>query len=160
MNRSDTISRVWALEILNFRGDPTVEAEVVLSDGSCGRGAVPAGVSVGSSEVEQLLDGDATRFAGRGVLKAVRNVREIIGPALIGMHASRQEVIDRKLLEMDGTPKKSRLGSNAILAVSLATAQAAAANQRLPLYKYLGGKGPFALPVPAFDMFRGGSHQW
>ena len=158
MNKSDTISRVWALEILNFRGDPTVEAEVVLSDGSCGRGVVPAGISVGSSEVGQLLDGDATRFAGRGVLKAVRNVREIIGPVLIGMRASQQEVIDRKLLEMDGTSDKSRLGGNAILAVSLATARAAAANQKLPLYKYLGGEGPFALPVPAFDMFRGGSH--
>ncbi len=158
MNKSDTISRVWALEILNFRGDPTVEAEVVLSDGSCGRGAVPAGISVGGSEVKQLLDGDATRFAGRGVLKAVRNVREIIGPALIGMRASQQEVIDRKLLEMDGTSDKSRLGGNAILAVSLATARAAAANQKLPLYKYLGGEGPFALPVPVFDMFRGGSH--
>ncbi|MEE8372104.1 MAG: phosphopyruvate hydratase, partial [Dehalococcoidia bacterium] len=125
---------------------------------SCGRGAVPAGVSVGSGEAEQLLDGDATRFAGRGVLKAVRNVREIIGPALIGMPASQQEAIDRKLIEMDGTPGKSRLGSNAILAVSLATAQAAAANQKLPLYKYLGGEGPFALPVPVFDMFRGGAH--
>lgn len=158
MNRSDAISRVWALEILNFRGEPTVQAEVVLADGSCGRGAVPAGVSVGSGEAEQLLDGDATRFAGRGVLKAVRNVREIIGPALIGMPASQQEAIDRKLIEMDGTPGKSRLGSNAILAVSLATAQAAAANQKLPLYKYLGGEGPFALPVPVFDMFRGGAH--
>ena len=104
MNRSDAISRVSALEILNFRGDPTVQAEVVLADGSRGRGAVPAGVSVGSGEAEQLLDGDATRLAGRGVLKAVRNVREIIGPALIGIPASRQEAIDRKLIEMDGTP--------------------------------------------------------
>jgi len=158
MNNPDIISHVWAREILNFRGDPTIEAEVLLSDGSCGRAAVPAGISVGSNEVGQLLDGDSTRFAGKGVLKAVRNVREVIGPVLKGMRASRQEMIDRKLLELDGTSNKSRLGGNAILAVSLATAQAAAANQKLPLYRYLGGKGPFALPVPAFDMFTGGSH--
>lgn len=158
MNNPNTISRVWAREILNFSGDPTIEAEVLLSDGSCGREAAPAGVSVGSNEVGQLLDGDPTRFAGKGVLKAVRNVREIIGPALEGMRASQQEMIDRKLLELDGTPNKSRLGGNAILAVSLATAQAAAASQKLPLYKYLGAEGPFALPVPVFDIFYGGSH--
>lgn len=139
-------------------GDPTIEAEVFLADGSCGRGAVPAGISTGSNEVGQLLDGDPKRLAGKGVLKAVRNVREVIGPVLKGMRASQLEMIDQKLLELDGTPNKSRLGGNAILAVSLATAQAAAANLKLPLYKYLGGEGPFALPVPAFDMFRGGSH--
>ena len=158
MSNPDIISRVWAREILNFRGNPTVEAEILLSDGSCGRGAVPAGISMGSNEVGQLLDGDPARFAGKGVLKAVRNVREIIGPVLRGMRASHQEIIDRKLLELDGTSGKSRLGGNAILAVSLATAQAAAASQKLPLYKYLGGKGPFALPVPAFDMLHGGAH--
>ena len=158
MSNSDLISHVRAREILNFLGNPTVEAEVSLSDGSCGRAAVPAGISVGSSEVGQLLDGDQKRFAGKGVLKAVRNVQEVIGPALKGMSASRQEMIDRKLLELDGTSNKSRLGGNAILAVSLATAHAAAANKKLPLYRYLGGEGPFALPVPAFDMLEGGAH--
>jgi enolase len=158
MSYPDIISRVWAREILNFRGAPTIEADVVLADGSCGRGAVPAGISAGSNEVGQLLDGDPARFAGRGVLKAVRNVREVIGPALEGMHASQQEIIDGKLLELDGTANKSRLGGNAVLAVSLATAQAAAASRKMPLYKHLGGKGPFALPVPAFDMLNGGAH--
>lgn len=113
---------------------------------------------MGSNEVGQLLDGDPKRLAGKGVLKAVRNVREVIGPALRGMRASQQEMIDRKLLGLDSTPNKGRLGGNAILAVSLATAQAAAACQKVPLYKYLGGKGPFALPVPMFDMLDGGSH--
>ena len=120
MNNPDTISRVWAREILNFRGDPTIEAEVFLADGSYGRGAVPAGISAGINEVGQLLDGNPKRLAGKGVLKAVRNVREIIGPALKGMRASQLEMIDQKLLELDGTPNKSRLGGNATLAVSLA----------------------------------------
>ena len=129
MRNSDKIVQVWAREILNFRGDPTVEAEVFLSDGSCGRAAVPAGISAGTSEVGQLLDGNSTRFGGKGVLNAVRNVREIIAPALKGMPASKQEIIDKMLLELDGTPNKSKLGGNAILAVSLATVHAAAANQ-------------------------------
>jgi len=154
MSNPDTISRVWAREILNFRGDPTIEADVLLYDGSCGRGAVPAGISAGSNEVGQLLDGNPVRFAGKGVLKAVRNVREVIGPALKGLRASQQEIIDGKLLELG----KSQLGGNAVLAVSLATAQAAAASYRIPLYKHLGGKGPFTLPVPAFNMLKGGAH--
>ena len=152
------IANVWAREILNFRGAPTVEAEVFLNDGSHGRAAVPAGVSAGSNEVGQLLDKDPKRFGGKGVLKAVRNVREIIAPALKGMRASKQETIDKTLLELDGTLNKSKLGGNAILAVSLATAHAAAASQNLPLYRYLGGEGPFRMPVPAFDIFCGGSH--
>ncbi len=158
MNNSDMIANVWAREILNFRGDPTVEAEIFLNDGSHGRAAVPAGVSAGSNEVGQLLDKDPKRFGGKGVLKAVRNVREIIAPALKGMRASKQEAIDKTLLELDGTLNKSKLGGNAILAVSLATAHAAAASQNLPLYRYLGGEGPFRMPVPAFDIFCGGSH--
>jgi len=158
MNNSDMIANVWAREILNFRGDPTVEAEVFLNDGSHGRAAVPAGVSAGSNEVGQLLDKDPKRFGGKGVLKAVRNVREIIAPALKGMRVSKQEAIDKALLELDGTPNKSKLGGNAILAVSLATAHAAAVSQNLPLYRYLGGEGPFRMPVPAFDIFCGGSH--
>ena len=158
MKNLDKIVRVWAREILNFRGAPTVEAEVFLNDGSYGRAAVPAGISAGSSEVGQLLDGDPKKFGGKGVLKAVRNVREVIGPALKGMPASKQEAIDKTLSELDGTPNKHRLGGNAILAVSLAMAHAAANSQNLPLYRYLGGEGPFRLPVPAFDIFCGGSH--
>ncbi|HUV53287.1 MAG TPA: phosphopyruvate hydratase [Dehalococcoidia bacterium] len=158
MKSSDKIVRVWAREILNFRGDPTAEAEVFLNDGSYGRAAAPAGVSAGTNEVGQLLDGDAKRFGGKGVLKAVQNIREVIAPALKGMPASQQEVIDKTLIELDGTPNKRRLGGNAILAVSLATAHAAAASQNLPLYRYLGGEGTFRLPVPAFDIFCGGSH--
>jgi len=158
MKSSDKIVRVWAREILNFRGDPTAEAEVFLNDGSYGRAAAPAGVSAGTNEVGQLLDGDAKRFGGKGVLKAVQNIREVIAPALKGIPASQQEVIDKTLIELDGTPNKRRLGGNAILAVSLATAHAAAASQNLPLYRYLGGEGTFRLPVPAFDIFCGGSH--
>ena len=158
MASPDTIERVWGREILNFRGSPTVEAEVFLSDGSCGRAGVPAGISAGIHEVGQLLDGDPKRFGGRGVLKAVENILEVIAPALKGMKASRQEEIDKKLLDLDGTPNKSKLGGNAILAVSLATAHAAAASQKVLLYRYLGGAGPFRLPVPAFDILAGGSH--
>ncbi len=158
MKTSDTITRVWAREVLNFRGNATVEAEVLLSDGSCGRAAVPAGISTGSSEVGELLDADPGRYAGRGVSRAVQNVRDLIAPRLVGMPASPQQAVDRALLKLDGTPRKSRLGGNAVLAVSLATAYAAAASQKLPLYRYLGGDGPFCLPVPAFDMFSGGAH--
>ena len=158
MGNSDTIKRVWAREILNYRGYPTVEAEVVLTDGSRGLGAVPAGISTGSSEVGQLLDGDPMRFSGRGVLRAVENVKKEIAPALKGMKASEQARIDEKLLELDGTPNKSRLGGNAILAVSLATAQAAAESREIPLYRHLGGEGPFRLPVPTLDILCGGSH--
>ncbi|MDP3062145.1 MAG: phosphopyruvate hydratase, partial [Chloroflexota bacterium] len=149
---------VWAREVLNFRGNPTVEAEVHLADGSWGRGVAPAGISTGSSEARQLLDGDSKRFGGRGVLKAVENVRTVLAPALKGMRASRQEEVDQRLRELDGTPDKGRLGANAILGVSLATAQAAAASQKLPLFRYLGGDGPFRLPVPAYDVFQGGEH--
>lgn len=158
MADSDIIERVWAREILNFLGHPTVEAEVTLSDGSRGRAAVPAGISTGSHEVGQLLDEDPKRFGGKGVLKAIENVRKVIAPALKGMKASRQEAIDEKILELDGTPNKSRLGGNASLAASLATAHAAAANLNVSLYQYLGGEGPFRLPVPTFDMLCGGSH--
>ena len=158
MNNMNTIVHVWAREVLNFRGYPVVEAEVFLADGSYGRAIVPAGTSAGSNEAAPVLDGDSKRFGGKGVLKAVQNIRELIAPALKGIGASQQEVIDKRLIELDGTPNKCRLGGNAILAVSLATAQAAAASQKLSLYRYLGGEGPFRLPVPAFDIFCGGSH--
>lgn len=158
MTSPDAIERVWAREILNSRGNPTVEAVAFLSDGSCGQAAAPSGISAGTHEAKELLDGDPKRFGGKGVLKAVENVREVIAPALKGMRASRQEEVDRRLLELDGTPNKSKLGGNAILAVSLATAHAAAASQKVPLYRYLGGEGPFRLPVPMFNLFGGGSH--
>ena len=158
MASPDTIEKIWAREVLNFRGNPTVEAEVILADGSYGKAAVPAGISTGSSEAIQLLDGDPQRFGGKGVLQAVENVRSVIAPVLQGMKATRQKEVDEKLLNLDGTPNKSRLGANAILAASLATAYAAAAHLKVPLYRYLGGEGPFRLPVPVFDMLAGGSH--
>ncbi len=158
MASGDLIERVWAREILNFRGNPTVEAEVVLADGSWGRAAVPAGISTGIHEAVQLLDGDPKRFAGKGVLQAVKNVIQVIAPALKGMKATQQKEVDQKLLDLDGTPSKGRLGANAVLSVSLATAYAAAASRKIPLYRYLGGNGPFRLPVPVIDMLAGGSH--
>lgn len=158
MANLDTIEKIWAREVLNFRGSPTVEAEVILTGGSSGRAAVPAGISTGSSEAIQLLDGDPQRFGGKGVRQAVENVRQVIAPAMKGMKATRQKEVDEKLLSLDGTPNKGRLGANAILAVSLATAYAAAAHLKVPLYRYLGGEGPFLLPVPVFDMLAGGSH--
>lgn len=158
MASSDVIERIGAREVLNFRGNPTVEAEVFLADGSYGKAAVPAGISTGSNEAIQVLDGDPKRFGGKGVLKAVKNVRKVLAPALIGMKATRQKEIDEKLLKLDGTPNKSKLGANAILGVSLATAHAAAASKKVSLFRYLGGKGPFRLPVPAYDMLAGGAH--
>ena len=158
MASPDTIEKIWAREVLNFRGNPTVEAEVILVDGSYGKAAVPAGISTGSSEAIQLLDGDPQRFGGKGVLQAVENVRSVIASVLQGMKATRQKEVDEKLLNLDGTPNKSRLGANAILAASLATAYAASAHLKVPLYRYLGGEGPFRLPVPVFDMLAGGSH--
>jgi len=154
----DAIKSVWAREVLNFRGDPTVEAEVVLADASRGRGAVAAGISAGVNEVGQLLDGDPVRYAGKGVLKAVDNVRGAIATAIQGMSASDQQAVDGRLLELDGTPNKARLGANAILAVSLATARAAANSRNVPLFRHLGGDGPFRMPVPVFDLLCGGSH--
>ena len=158
MGKSAKIEKIWAREVLNFRGNPTVEAEVFLTDGSYGKAAVPAGISTGSSEAVQLLDGDPGRFGGKGVLQAVKNVRKVIAPALKGMKADRQEKIDETLLQLDGTPNKSRLGANAILGVSLAAAHAAAASRKISLFRYLGGEGPFRLPVPVYDMLAGGSH--
>ena len=158
MASSDTIEKIWAREVLNFRGNPTVEAEVILSDGSHGKAAVPAGISTGDAEAIQILDGDPRRFEGKGVLKAVENVSQVIAPALKGTKATRQKEVDNKLLNLDGTPNKRKLGANAILAVSLATAYAAAASLKVPLYRYLGGEGPFRLAVPIIDMLAGGSH--
>ncbi|RPJ37234.1 MAG: phosphopyruvate hydratase, partial [Deltaproteobacteria bacterium] len=158
MGKSAKIEKIWAREVLNFRGNPAVEAEVFLADGSYGKATVPAGISTGSSEAIQLLDGDPRRFGGKGVLHAVKNVRKVIAPALQGLKADQQEKVDETLLRLDGTPDKSGLGANAILGVSLAAAHAAAASRKLPLFRYLGGEGPFRLPVPVYDMLAGGSH--
>ena len=158
MGKSAKIEKIWAREVLNFRGNPAVEAEVFLTDGSYGKAAVPAGISTGSSEAVQLFDGDPGRFGGKGVLRAVKNVRKVIAPALQGLKADQQEKIDEALLQLDGTPDKSKLGANAILGVSLATAHAAAASRKISLFRYLGGEGPFRLPVPVYDMLAGGSH--
>src|SRR5260370_37429872 len=134
-----TIQRIQAGEILDSRGNQTVEVEVTLADASRGRAAVPSGASTGAHEALELRDGEKTRYLGRGALQAVRHVNEMIGPKLRGMDARQQAAIDQLLLELDGTPNKGKLGANAILGVSLAVAHAAAAAARLPLYRYLGG---------------------
>ncbi|RMG30804.1 MAG: phosphopyruvate hydratase [Gammaproteobacteria bacterium] len=152
------ITNIRAREILDSRGNPTVEADVLLETGAVGRAAVPSGASTGTREAVELRDGDPGRFHGKGVLKAVAHVNEVIRPALIGMDAIAQREIDEKLIELDGTPNKSKLGANAILAVSLAVAQAAARDAEVPLYRYLGGKGPFVLPVPMMNILNGGVH--
>jgi enolase len=137
---------------------PTVEAEVVLDSGASGRAAVPSGASTGEREALELRDGDAKRFRGKGVLKAVRQVNETIGPALVGYEACEQAVVDRAMIEMDGTPAKQKLGANAILAVSLAVLHAAAAEQGVPLYRYVGGVRATRLPVPLMNILNGGAH--
>ena len=152
------IEHVQAREILDSRGNPTVEAEVVLSDGEMGRAAVPSGASTGENEAVELRDGDEKRYGGKGVLQAVHNVNEVIAPALEGFDALDQAEVDRALIDLDGTKTKSRLGANALLAVSLATARAAALHQELPLYRYLGGPNSRTLPVPMMNIINGGAH--
>ncbi|MGD8498921.1 MAG: phosphopyruvate hydratase, partial [Chromatiales bacterium] len=149
---------IRAREIVDSRGNPTVEAEVTLASGQVGRAAVPSGASTGAREAIELRDGDAHRYAGKGVLKAVANVNGEIGDALLGMSAKDQEAVDRRMIELDGTENKGRLGANAILAASLATAHAAAAESGEPLYRYLGGSGPYRLPVPMMNIVNGGAH--
>ncbi|MHB8747548.1 MAG: phosphopyruvate hydratase [Gammaproteobacteria bacterium] len=145
-------------EILDSRGNPTVEAEVVLVNGVIGRAAVPSGASTGTREALELRDGDAKRYLGKGVLCAVEHVNGEIRRAIVGHEVIAQQQIDQKLIELDGTATKSRLGANAILAVSLAAAKAAAMEAQVPLYRYLGGKGPFSLPVPMMNIINGGAH--
>ncbi len=152
------IEVIEAPEILDSRGNPTIEVDVVLVDGSVGRAAVPSGASTGAHEAIELRDGDPDRYGGKGVQTAVRNVAETIAPALVGLPADDQAAIDATLLELDGTPNKSKLGANAILGVSLACAHAAAASHELPLYRYLGGVGARILPVPFFNILNGGKH--
>ncbi|QDF97499.1 phosphopyruvate hydratase [Azoarcus sp. DD4] len=149
---------VIAREILDSRGNPTVEADVLLESGVMGRAAVPSGASTGSREAIELRDGDAARFLGKGVLRAVENVNTEISEAIIGLDAEEQAFIDRTLIELDGTENKSRLGANATLAVSMAVAKAAAEEAGLPLYRYFGGSGPMAMPVPMMNVINGGEH--
>ena len=152
------IDQVSAREILDSRGNPTVEAEVTLVGGELGRAAVPSGASTGEHEAVELRDGDKKRYGGKGVLKAVRNVNEIIAKELEGMDALDQTEIDQALIALDGTPTKSKLGANALLAVSLATARAATAYLEIPLYRYLGGPNARTLPVPMMNIINGGAH--
>jgi enolase len=153
-----SIVDVVAREILDSRGNPTVEADVLLESGVMGRAAVPSGASTGSREAIELRDGDAKRFGGKGVLKAVENVNTEISEAIVGLDASEQAFIDKTLLDLDGTDNKSRLGANAMLAVSMAVARAAAEESGLPLYRYFGGAGPMRMPVPMMNVINGGAH--
>jgi enolase len=153
-----TITRVRAREILDSRGNPTVEVDVWLQDGSFGRAAVPSGASTGEHEAVELRDGDPQRYLGKGVRRAVDNVNTILGPAVTGKTATDQETIDQILIDLDGTPNKSRLGANAILGISLAVAKAAAASRGLPLYRYLSPNHATTLPIPQMNILNGGSH--
>ena len=152
-----TISRVLAREVLDSRGTPTVEVDVILADGALGRALVPSGASTGSNEALELRDGDA-RFGGLGVMKAVANVHREIAPAIVGLPALEQQSVDETLIRLDGTPDKSRLGGNAMVGVSIATARAAAASRCVPLYRYLSVDEPLTLPVPMFNILNGGRH--
>ncbi|MEK7312817.1 MAG: phosphopyruvate hydratase [Chloroflexota bacterium] len=153
-----TIVSVHGREILDSRGNPTVEVDVILADGAMGRAAVPSGASTGVHEALEMRDGDKGRYLGKGVTKAVANVNDEIAPEVVGMDAADQRGIDRLMLELDGTPNKSKLGANAILGVSLAVAKAAAAALGLPLYRYLGGTHAHVLPVPMLNILNGGAH--
>ena len=153
-----TILEVRAREILDSRGNPTVECDVTLASGASGRAAVPSGASTGEHEAIELRDGDAERYLGKGVRKAVQNIEESIQPALSGLDATDQMLVDHTMLELDGTPNKGRLGANAILAVSMATARAAAEEVGLPLYRYLGGPLSRTMPVPMMNIVNGGAH--
>ena len=152
------ISEIIGREILDSRGNPTVEAEVLLEDGSMGRASVPSGASTGIFEACELRDGDPGRYAGKGVRKAVDNINTEIAQALMGKNALDQAAVDQALIDLDGTPNKSRLGANAILAVSLANAKAAAASLGLSLYRYIGGSNAKVLPVPMMNILNGGVH--
>jgi len=152
------IVKIIAREILDSRGNPTVEADVWLADGSFGRAAVPSGASTGEHEAVELRDGDKSRYLGKGTRKAVENIRGELAQALIGMDAACQEELDRKMIALDGTPNKGRLGANALLAVSMAAARASAESADTPLYRYLGGVSASILPVPMMNILNGGAH--
>src|SRR5881396_2506504 len=152
------IVSIHGREILDSRGNPTVEVDVLLETNAHGRAAVPSGASTGAHEAVELRDGDAARYAGKGVLNAVRNVNQTIRPELIGSDAVDQVSVDRMLIDLDGTPNKGKLGANALLGVSMAVAHAAADAVELPLYRYLGGAGARRLPVPLVNILNGGKH--
>ena len=152
------IEKIHAREILDSRGNPTVEVEVTLENGVMGRAAVPSGASTGENEALELRDGDANRYLGKGVTKAVENVNTIIAPALKGDCVFNQRALDYKMIALDGTPTKSKLGANAVLGVSLAAAQAAAKALNMPLYRYIGGSNAYTLPVPMMNIVNGGAH--
>ena len=152
------IEKVYGRQIIDSRGNPTVEAEVTLADGTVGRGAAPSGASTGEFEALELRDGDKSQFGGKGVTKAVANINEIIAPKLVGMDASDTYAVDAAMIEADGTPDKSNLGANAILAVSIAAARAAAISLDIPLYRFLGGVQATKLPVPMMNILNGGAH--
>ncbi|MEI8313712.1 MAG: phosphopyruvate hydratase, partial [Verrucomicrobiota bacterium] len=153
-----TITAIRARQILDSRGNPTVEADVELAGGVLGRAAVPSGASTGEHEAVELRDGDKTRYLGKGVTKAVANVGKLLAPAVVGLDALDQIGLDKTMLAVDGTPTKKKIGANAILAVSLAAAKAAAAQVGVPLYKYLGGPNAKVLPVPMMNIVNGGAH--
>jgi enolase len=158
MLSSVTIEAVQAYEVLDSRGNPTVACEIALTDGTVATAMVPSGASTGENEAVELRDGDKSRYLGKGVRKAVENVNSKIGPAIVGMNPSDQEALDLRMLELDGSKNKGKLGANAILAVSVAAARAAAASHDLPLYRYLGGAGANVLPVPMLNILNGGKH--
>src|SRR5262245_48922234 len=152
------IVNIHAREVLDSRGNPTVECEIISAGGAAGRAMVPSGASTGEHEALELRDGDKKRYLGKGVLNAIKNINEVIGPELTGLDVDDQPQIDRALCELDGTPSKSKLGANAILAVSLAAARTGADAHGLPLYRYLGGVGAVTLPVPLMNIVNGGAH--
>jgi len=152
------IASIYAREILDSRGNPTVEADVLTELGTMGRAAVPSGASTGSREAVELRDGDKDRYLGKGVLKAVENIEDAISDVLVGVDVTSQTQIDRRMIDLDNTPNKSNLGANAILAVSMAAAKAAANELEIPLYRYLGGAGPMQMPVPMMNIINGGAH--
>jgi enolase len=158
VEQQTSIVDVKAREIIDSRGNPTVEVDVILADGTVGRAAVPSGASTGVNEALELRDGDAKRYLGKGVQKAVSNVNKLIAPKLIGLTATDQRGIDALMIKLDGTPTKSKLGANAILGVSLAVAKAAAQSLGLPLYRYIGGTNTYVLPVPMMNIINGGAH--
>ena len=152
------ITAIKGREILDSRGNPTIEVDVILENGVLGRASVPSGASTGENEALELRDHDSSRYLGKGVQKAVKHIHKHIAPALIGMEVTDQRGIDRKMIELDGTPTKSNLGANAILGVSLAVARAAALSQGIPLYRYIGGMNTYVMPVPMMNIINGGSH--
>ena len=153
-----TIVDIIGREVIDSRGNPTVECDVLLESGTMGRAAVPSGASTGSREAIELRDGDKGRYLGKGVLRAVENINTEISEAIMGLDATEQAYIDKTLIELDGTDNKARLGANATLAVSMAVAKAAAEESGLPLYRYFGGSGAMALPVPMMNVINGGAH--